>query len=437
MAKSRKLAAIQYNIANPIYEQTEHHEISTEFVQAYRESGNDTSSMIRIENYYTRDILLLGTSGNAQGIRNYFLPEVEVNAILGRNYGDTILKIPVKANFLFYMVKGEIETFIVPVYSWPKPGKDSPLQEMLKTFGDNFRNYFEEDGGRVLILRSGEYEISEPLIIPEGYKVMIEKGVHINITNHAPFISYSTVELSGTAEDPIVIISSDGTANGFSVFQAPGRSMVRHTVFDQLNTLDNDGWKLTGAVNFYESDVDFYNTTFQNNLCEDGLNIIRSDFIIDQCKVYNTFADAVDIDFGTGEIKNTEFKYLSNDGIDVSGSNVKIYHCTISNSNDKGVSAGENSIVYLENTIISGTEIGFASKDLSHIYANNCTIEDCNYGMVAFRKKSEFGPATIEAFNVIMKNITTKYLVEKGSKCTIDKQEVDANVEKIAEIFYN
>lgn len=437
VAGTHNLAKKEYSDKNPIYEQTEHHEISTEFVQAYTESSNDSISIIRIENYYTNDILLLGTSKNSKGIRNYYLPEVGVNAIVGRKYGDTVIETKVNSKFLYYMIKGEKETYMVPIFSWPKPAKESPLQEMLIAYKDNFRNYFMEYPGRILILKSGEYRISEHLIIPRGYKVMIEKGVQMNITNHAAFISYSNVEISGTAEDPVIIKSSDGTANGFSVFQAPGHSIVEHTIFDRLNTLNIDGWRLTGAVNFYESDVDFYYTTFQNNLCEDGLNIIRSEFVIDQCKVYNTFADALDVDFGTGIIKNTEFKYLGNDGIDVSGSNVKIYHCTISNSNDKGVSAGENSIVHLENTIVSGTEIGFASKDLSQIFTRNCTMEDCNIGIVVFKKKSEFGPASVEAYNLTMNNVMTKFMVEEGSRCTLDSLEIKADGERIAEIFYN
>lgn len=437
VAQFEKPLAMEYLYPNPEYDRTEHHEISTEFVQAYTESSNDSINMIRIENYYTSDILLLGTSKKSKGIRNYYLPEIEVNAIAGRNYGDTVIETKVNSKFLYYMIKGETETYMVPIFSWPKPAKESPLQEMFIAHKDNFRNYFIENPGRILILKSGEYRISEHLIIPRGYKVMIEKGVQMNITNHAAFISYSNVEISGTADDPVVIKSSDGTANGFSVFQAPGHSIVEHTVFDRLNTVNIDGWKLTGAVNFYESDVDFYYSTFQNNLCEDGLNIIRSEFLIDQCKVYNTFADALDVDFGTGIIKNTEFKYLSNDGIDVSGSNVKVYHCTISNSNDKGVSAGENSIVHLENTNVSGSVIGFASKDLSKVFARNCTIEDCNYGITVFKKKPEFGSASLEAYNLIMKNVSTEFLLEQGSRITIDSLELKADIENIADIFYD
>ncbi|MEA1898666.1 MAG: right-handed parallel beta-helix repeat-containing protein, partial [Bacteroidota bacterium] len=301
----------------------------------------------------------------------------------------------------------------------------------------NYLNYFTEGPGRQLILKEGLYEISEPLIIPRGYKVIINEGVQINIINRAAFISYSTVCIKGTADKPVIIKSSDGTANGFSVFQASERSLVEYAVFDRLNTLDKDGWTLTGAVTFYESDVDFYNTSFQNNLCEDGLNIIRSDFVIDQCELINTFSDALDVDFGTGTISNTEFRYLNNDGIDVSGSDIKINHCFIRQSNDKGISGGENSIVLVENTTIEGSEIGIASKDFSRVHALNCTIEDCRYGIVVFRKKPEFGTASFIASDLILNNVTTTYLIEEGSTCTVDGIEIMADKNEVYDMFYN
>ena len=275
------------------------------------------------------------------------------------------------------------------------------------------------------------------MIIPRGHKVIINEGVEINIVNSAPFISYSVVSIKGTADKPVIIKSSDGTANGFSVFQTTERSLVEYAVFDRLNTLDKEGWTLTGAVTFYESDVDFYNTSFLNNLCEDGLNIIRSDFVIDKCEIVNTFSDALDVDFGTGTIRNTEFKYLNNDGIDVSGSDIKIFDCIISKSNDKGISGGENSMIRVENTTIEGSEIGIASKDLSRVHALNCTIEDCKYGLTVFWKKPEFGAASIEASGMILNNVTTKYLIEEGSTCIVDGIEIMADKTNVYDMFYN
>ena len=78
-------------------------------------------------------------------------------------------------------------------------------------------------------------------------------------------------------------------------------------------------WGLTGSVNFYESPVDIYDCIFSNNFCEDGLNIVRTNFSIFNTSFFNIFSDAFDGDFVSGIIKNCEFKLIGNDAIDISG----------------------------------------------------------------------------------------------------------------------
>ncbi len=420
----------------PEFGQYDSKDLPPHFVKAYTEIRGDSSNTVRVENYYSKDIIILGTSKNAKRIRNRIYPDIKVNAINGLDYGHASFDSDTLSNFLYFMVDGDMTTFMVPIRPWRNPGSETPLQVMMAEYAENYKKYFHADKEGLLILREGTHEISEPVIIPKGYRVVIGEGSLVNIINHAPFISYSTVFIEGTAGNPVIIKSSDGTANGFTVLQAPQRSLVQHAIFNRLNTLDTDGWTLTGAVTFYESDVDFYNTSFQNNLCEDGLNIIRSDFQIDECQITNTFSDALDVDFGTGIISKTEFNYLNNDAIDVSGSNIVILDCRIINSNDKGISGGENSEVSIGNTSISGAVTGIASKDLSNLTINNCEINDCRYGLIAFRKKPEFGPGNIKATALKMTNVTSPYLIEEGSGCIVDGNVIKDDKKAVADIFY-
>jgi len=87
------------------------------------------------------------------------------------------------------------------------------------------------------------------------------------------------------------------------------------------------GWTLTGAVNFYESDVEITNTTFYRNQCEDALNIIRSDFILKNSIFDYIYSDAFDSDFSTGKVIDTKFTNTGNDAIDFSGSQILIQGC--------------------------------------------------------------------------------------------------------------
>ncbi len=95
-------------------------------------------------------------------------------------------------------------------------------------------------------------------------------------------MSFGPVEISGSSTNPVRISSSDGSAMGFTIIDAEERSLLEHVVFKGFNTLAYQGWNLTGAVSFYQSDVDISKHIFRRNNCEDALNIVRSNFTMTQ-----------------------------------------------------------------------------------------------------------------------------------------------------------
>ena len=77
----------------------------------------------------------------------------------------------------------------------------------------------------------------------------------------------------------------------------------------------------------------------------------------------NTFADAFDGDFVTGEINECSFIKCGNDGIDVSGSIIELNNIFMDGLFDKGISIGENSKASLNNIEIENTEIAILLSD--------------------------------------------------------------------------
>jgi hypothetical protein len=203
-----------------------------------------------------------------------------------------------------------------------------------------------------------------------------------------------------------------------------------------MNTLDLKGWTLTGALTFYESDVDIENTTFYRNQCEDALNIIRSDFHLDRSTFDHIFGDAFDSDFSTGLVSNTVFTNIGNDAIDFSGSQITIRDTRIKEVEDKGISGGEESHLRVFNTTITNANIGLASKDLSLVEVSNSNLIDCNYGLVLLQKKPEYGPATLVLKNTKITRPKMEMLIETGSKVEIDGKVIEGNLEKLADMFY-
>ena len=213
-------------------------------------------------------------------------------------------------------------------------------------------------------------------------------GTELDFVQGKAFISKSPIQMIGSEEAPIKIRSSDQSGQGFTLLEVPQSSVLKHVVFENQSNLRRAGWSLTGAVNFYKSDVEIYRCVFRNNHCEDALNIIRSNFVIDQTHFNHIAFDAFDSDFSSGKVSNSYFTQIGNDGLDFSGSIVTIRNCQIENAGDKGISVGEESDVSVFNTIIQGAIFAVASKDLSMLYAKDVFLKDCDQGFAAYQKKT-------------------------------------------------
>jgi len=316
---------------------------------------------------------------------------------------------------------------------WPAPENNIPRLKIANNSTD-ISKYINNEKKEVCF--SGNIVFDNHVYTPKGYTVIFDAGTIIDITNKSAFIINSNIIINGTEENPVNIYSSDKTANGFTILQSDKKSIVNHTQFDNLSNLDYNGWTLTGAVTFYEADVEFNNCTFTNNHCEDMLNTIRCNFVLNDCTLKNTFGDSHDSDYCTGTLNNCTFTNNGNDAIDFSTSNATITNCTINGAIDKGISVGENTKATIIDVIISDVNIGIASKDLSHAEIDGCTINNATYGFLLLQKKPEFGSATITAKNCKLNNVWTNSLIEKHSTLILNGKEYKGNKTKLKPLFY-
>jgi len=234
-----------------------------------------------------------------------------------------------------------------------------------------------------------------------------------------------------------LLTSSDTSSRGILVIRANQRSILSHTEFSYLNRPKENGWQLPGAVTFFESPVDIsYCTFYENKVGDDFLNIVRTDFSIDNTLFKNINADAFDCDFCTGSISNSVFLNIGNDGIDISGSKLKIHQVSMDKVGDKGLSAGEDSEMEVSLFTISNAEIGVTSKDQSTIIMSNVKLKNCRIGIALFQKKSEFGPAFMTCHQIEIENSEIPYLIEENSTLTIDGDLIPSNKENVKQILY-
>ena len=388
-----------------------------------------STGQMEILNHHGSEISVFGAL-IADNVPASFSPRVEVPAYDGINPGRASVQVQGEPYKVVFSVGNE--TMEAEVSHWSF-SDDLTTRQQLVHASESLALPWQGDS----VVYDGEYTFETDVYIPSNKKVVFLPGTKINLTKGAGFFSFSAIYSEGEEDNPVEVFSSDKTSQGFHILQTSERSVLNHTRFFHLGSINKGGWQTPSAVTFYEADVDFYHCIFESNVnCDDALNTVRSDFLADNCQFINAFADAFDSDFCTGKVIDCTFLNSGNDAIDFSGSVVTISGCKIIGVDDKAISGGENSTLFVENCVIEKATIGVASKDLSHVELNNIEMTNTVYGFVIFIKKPEYGPATIIARNIEMKDNMVLHQIEEGSKLTFEGTDIHGREKDLATKLY-
>ena len=293
---------------------------------------------------------------------------------------------------------------------------------------------------KIINFHIGKHIITNNIIFPKKYKVYIYSGTEIVLDNHANLVFQGPTIMKGSTDDPILINSSKKKGGGLIFLNTEKSSHLNNVIFNELSTPRYNELLLTGAITFYESDVEISDTLFKkNNSGDDYLNIIRSNFKMNDSIFETSLFDAFDSDFSKGVISNVVIQESGNDALDFSGSEVIIDNILVNNVKDKALSVGEESKVKITNSKIMNSKYGLVSKDNSKIIAHEIEFKEVNFVGVAFQKKNEFGPSEIEINNNNQDIKNDQYIVDNVSKIYLENGKLLRNINSnlIKEIYSN
>jgi len=378
-------------------------------LKAYVKTKDSLNTTIVLRNFHVNDILIIGYSLKSEKEDRINLVDKKMSRYKV-TFSQSELELPKNARYIYYQAKNTGDrVYRIKISQWPVPGGLEVAKVNIPSFIQR------ENNGAVLRINSGVYRVNEDIVIPKKTKLIIESGTDIDFINGAGFLSLSPVELIGTANRGVLIHSSDNSANGFTVIAPGSKSKIIHTQFNGFSSLEKYNRSLTGAVTFYESELKIENSAFLNNNCEDGVNLIRCKFIMDNTTIDGSSSDGFDADFCQGTVKSSFFRNAGNDCLDFSGSKITVKSCLISNAKDKGISCGENSKVDIVHCILENVNVAIVAKDLSEINVDKTTISDAKYHFAVYQKKAEYGPAHIKVKESTHAKLREKYLLGIGS----------------------
>ena len=175
---------------------------------------------------------------------------------------------------------------------------------------------------------------------------------------------------------------------------------------------------LNGCVTFVDIKLIEVNLFAKDSKCEDAINLVRTKGNINKIEISNSLYDGLDIDFSSLLINKISVDSSMNDCVDLSFGDYEIINSKLSNCGDKGISIGEKSYALLNTIKVLNVNTGIASKDSSAVKVNSSNINNTKICLSAYRKKQEFGSASISIKNLICNNYDEKINIDRNS--TID-----------------
>lgn len=313
---------------------------------------------------------------------------------------------------------------------------DMDIDELLK---NNSFLYLHDP--KTISVKKGEWVVTESIVVPKGYNLLIPEGVILRFDTSGALISYGKLDFKGTIDNPITLsgqnnkqAGEDSTWQGLSVMNADESSTLSYTHILNTTGIHQGNWRLTGGITFYKSDVTLSNCTFMENKCEDAINVIRSNFKFDNILIKNCTSDAFDSDFSTGEVSFGTFQDIGlaggGDGIDLSGSNVVMNNCQFIRINDKAISVGEKSFLDAQEIEISDAGSAIVSKDGSRARITKALIKGSRVAsLMTYIKKPEYGPTVLTAEKTTIEGSQRNAIAQEGTELILNGKKI--SVEKI------
>ncbi len=324
----------------------------------------------------------------------------------------------------------EIKSFFV---------KDFNPVKFEKSFTSNINEFKDQlevdDDSRIIKILNNELKIDKDLYFPKNYNLILDKNIKISLEKNSHLILESNII---SANEKNIELNFIANGNNCILFK-DNQLKVKKITFEGFSQCKSSGSYLTSGINFFRSKFKIDTLIAKNNKSGDDLiNIIKSQFEINNLYIENSLYDGLDIDYSEGNIVNLKCfdcgKREGGDGVDLSHSNIFIEDIVITNSFDKGLSIGENTNVNIRNLFIKNANVCLANKDGSYTKIRVATLEKCNIGLAAFNKKSYYDPSKIEISKINFDENKYNLLRDEKNKIIIggwehnDFDTIDKNI---------
>lgn len=295
-------------------------------------------------------------------------------------------------------------------------------EQILPKMNSNLDVFKYSDNGTLIEIKKGTYYINEDIEFPIDRNISIQAGTVFLMGNNRSIIFYNEFNALGNNKEKIIFRPQD--KNFGSILVRANGNNVNIKFFDVSggNEAYLDNIYSSGQFVILNGNVTIDNSYFSKSISDDGINIKYSNVAIYNSVFFNNSGDQIDLDYCNGILENNIFqvdKEFNNkwvtDGLDVSGSKLKIHLNSFYGLSDKGLSIGEKSKVIVLNNKFSENNMASAVKDSSHACFEKNTFINNGLDITGYIKKKMYGEPIIQLVDT--ENINTNSKIEIRENC--------------------
>ena len=182
---------------------------------------------------------------------------------------------------------------------------------------------------------------------------------------------------------------------------------------------------LTGCLSFINLSLKNININSNYSTCEDAINFINANGAIENINIKDAFSDGLDVDFSNLEFKSINILSAKNDCADFSSGSYKLEILQLSSCGDKGLSAGEKSLISINKIFVKNANIGIAAKDSSILDLNLANLKKLETCLASYKKKQEYDGGIIKIKQLYCKEFHKMTDIDNFSKIFLNGSPLD------------
>jgi hypothetical protein len=247
----------------------------------------------------------------------------------------------------------------------------------------------------------GSGRINSVLVFGRNQTLRINSGTRIEFGPDGGLLIFGRLEAFGTKQAPIILKPAINTWRGIAIVNAHTAanpaSRMHHMSIEGIRKAPLGPVAKLGGLQFIRCAVEMKHVRLKDLYTEDGINLYKSFFDLEDLALLNADDDCIDSDWSWGRLSRLTISGCGGDGIDLNNTLAEILDTQISNYGDKGISIGEASVTTVRGTRIEGGSIGIAVKDLSRLSLGNgvSAINTKDGDIVLYVKNAMFGRGTV------------------------------------------